>query len=210
MELRVSSLSKRFGARRVLDGVSLAVAGPGTTALLGENGSGKSTLLAILAGVLGADGGTATLDEQSLLAPAWAARRDLGYVAEAAAPFPHLTAGELRDLVCAIKRCAPPGDELTERLGVAPLLGQRIGSMSLGQRRRVCLLVALAGQPRLLLLDEPTNGLDPDGARLLADLLAEHAAAGGATLLATHDLAFAANVASRRLRLAAGRIAPEP
>lgn len=208
VHLRAEGLERRFGARRVLEGATLEVRGGETVALLGENGSGKSTLLQLLAGVLAADAGVATLDGLPLLAPAHRARARVGYVPEAANPFPWLSAGELLDLVAALKGTARVDDALVERLGVVPLLGQRVGALSLGQRRRTGLCAALTGAPSLLLLDEPTNGLDGDGVRLLAALLDEHRGAGGATLLATHDRAFAAAVATRGVRVRQGRLEP--
>ena len=122
---------------------------------------------------------------------------------EAGDPPPHLTVAELGALVAALKRvdAALP----VERLQLAGFLDQRIGSLSLGQRRRACLAAALLGDPWLLVLDEPTNGLDPGGAEVLAGLLREHTAAGGAALVATHDLRFADAVAAERLDLSRQR-----
>ena len=204
--LTVRGLTRRFGARSVLRGVDLDLGGGECAALLGENGSGKSTLLRILGGILHADGGTATLDGVSLLAPEHRGRAGVGFMAEADSPLSYLTVGELLDVVATLKGAprAAPAD--LERLGVAPLLGQSVGSLSLGQRQRTCLQAALLGAPRLLLLDEPTNGLDPEGVALTVALLDEHRARGGAALLTTHDLGFAAALGARRLRLEAGRV----
>src|SRR5262249_21628906 len=134
-----------------------------------------------------------------------AALRHVGYAPEAAELPPHLGVGELVALVAALKRCSLPPAALVERLGVGPLLKQRLGALSLGQRRRAGLLAALVGDPELLLLDEPTNGLDADGIAMLAGLLREREEAGRAAMVATHDRAFIARVAVAEVEIRAGR-----
>jgi ABC-type multidrug transport system ATPase subunit len=197
MTLSVRSLHKRLGGRQVLAGVGFELADGEALAVLGANGCGKTTLLRACAGVLEPDEGSITL--RGL--PLRHARRHLGYVPEAADPPPHLTPAEFLRL-CASLRRSPPIDPATvERLGVTPFLDQRIGSLSLGQRRRACLAAALVGAPWLLVLDEPSNGLDPGGVALLADVLVEHTAAGRAVLFATHDLALADRIGAARKAL---------
>jgi ABC-type multidrug transport system ATPase subunit len=196
VSLEVRALRKRLGTRDVLDGLSLRLE-HGVLAILGANGSGKTTLLRIIAGVLEPDEGSVTLRQL----PLRRAHAHLGYVPESADPPPHLTVLELERLVCALRGAPPLMPALRERLGVVGIAGQRIGSLSLGQRRRACLAAALVGAPWLLVLDEPTNGLDPDGVAMLAALLREHVAAGGAAIVATHDLDFAAAVGAERRSL---------
>jgi ABC-type multidrug transport system ATPase subunit len=209
MDFRIIGVSKRLGGRRILERFSLTVES-GATAVLGANGSGKTTLLRIAAGVLDPDEGRVLLAGRPLAR----ARAQLGYVPEAADPPLHLTGGELLALVASLRRAPPIDRALAERLGVEALAGQRIGSMSLGQRRRACLAAALVGSPWLLVLDEPTNGLDPDGTQMLLGVLRDHIAGGGGVLLATHDLGFADGLSARRIVLSTGpgsaRSSPEP
>ena len=207
MKAVIAHVTKRLGGRAVVDDVSLTLEAPGTVALLGQNGAGKSTLLRVVAGVLAADVGTVHLD--GLPIEESAARRRIGYVPESADPLPELTVDELLRLCGSLKEADLPPAATLSRLGIEPYRRQRIGSLSLGQRRRACLAAALVGAPPLLLLDEPTNGLDPDGVALLGDLLREHAAGGGLSLLATHDLAFARGVGGRVVRMAHGRLVDE-
>ncbi len=206
MKLEVERLTKRLGGRAVLDRLDLRCEGPEITAILGENGSGKSTLLRIVAGVLLPDSGVLKLDGAPLDSGDRAGRRHIGYVPEANDAMPHLSVAELLALWAALKRAPPAPRALVERLGVTPILGQRTGTLSLGQRRRVGLVAALLGSPWLLVLDEPTNGLDPDGAELLVALLREHVQGGGAVLVATHDLPFCSALDARRLRLVGGQL----
>ena len=86
-------------------------------------------------------------------------------------------------------------------MGAGELADQRIGALSLGQRRRACLAAALVGEPWLLVLDEPDNGLDAAGAAELVALVGDHVARGGAALIATHDFALADALAAQRLAL---------
>jgi ABC-type multidrug transport system ATPase subunit len=207
--LVVTGVRKLLGGRWVLDGVDFTWDRPGTLVLHGENGAGKSTLLRILAGVVPSDAGEILLHGRSLATDRVAALRSLGYAPEVTELPAHLRVSELIALVAALKGCSAPEAAQIERLGVTAILGQRLGSLSLGQRRRACLLAALTGDPDLLLLDEPTNGLDREGIALLIDLLAERGRQGLAALVATHDRAFIDEVATAKVAIIGGRAVPD-
>jgi ABC-type multidrug transport system ATPase subunit len=134
------------------------------------------------------------------------ARARLGYAPDTAAAFPELGVREFFQLVAALKRAPAPDEALCERLGLSGVWDQRMKTLSFGQVKRVYLLAATIGRPPLWLLDEPSNGLDPDGGMLVATLLAEHAAAGGAALVATNDARFIELCAGSRVRLSQGRL----
>jgi ABC-2 type transport system ATP-binding protein len=204
MKLTLRGLRKRRGHREVLAGVDLECAPHSVTAITGENGCGKSTLLCTIAGILEADGGTMLLDGTPISS---SARRNFGFAADAEQPFPFLTVAEWISLVAALKGVSPPEREAWQRLGVASLAGQRMGLLSLGQRKRANLLAATTGDPWLLILDEPSNGLDRDGVDVLVDLLREHVTRG-AVLFASHDTRFIEAVGARRLVLREGVLWP--
>jgi ABC-2 type transport system ATP-binding protein len=191
--LHVAGLFKRFGAREVLQDVSLSVAAGRVAVLRGPNGSGKSTLLRVLAGVLDKDDGAVFIAGRSLDAERRDALRAIGYAPDAGELPDHLSARELLALVAALK--GAPAKEDEARFGIAHVIHERITALSLGQRRRVSLLAALVGHPPLLLLDEPTNGLDAGGLGLLESLLGEQKLRGGSALVATHESSFAARIA---------------
>jgi ABC-2 type transport system ATP-binding protein len=203
--LSMRAVTKRFGGKTVLRGATVDVPAGAIVLLRGVNGSGKSTLLKIAAGVIAADDGDVWIDGAHLENERRRALRGLGYVPDASEMPDHLSVAELVALVAALKG-APPRLRDPERdpLGIAPLLGERLGALSLGQRRRVGLATALIGEPRLLLLDEPTNGLDADGLGVLARLLTERRAAGAGALLASHDAGFGERLADRVLVLEQG------
>lgn len=210
MTLIAQGITKRLGRRTVLARLELRCGPTELVVLRGENGSGKSTLLRVLAGILDPDAGQVTLFDHRLDDGGTAARRHLGYVPDATEPLPELLCGEFLALVRALKGAPPPPAELLAQLGVSELVGQRISTLSFGQRKRCCLVAALLGDPWLLLLDEPSNGLDPDGVRLIEELLLARAARGKATILSTNDEAFASAVGGTQYLLHEGRLTALP
>jgi ABC-type multidrug transport system ATPase subunit len=210
--LLVDQIHRRYGSRRVLDGVSASCAPGETLVVVGENGSGKSTLLSIVAGLIEPNAGQVILLGKPITAGAVAGRRHLGYLPDAPDAFPDLAVAELLALSLSLKRAAPPAPGLeswTARLGLSANLQQRLDTLSFGQRKRAFLLSALIGDPWLLILDEPSNGLDPGGVALVLDIVAERRSAGQATLVASNDASFVMALGGTVLRLAAGRLTPE-
>lgn len=206
MILATSSLVKRYGGRVVVDGASLRFEGPGVLVVRGENGAGKSTFLSMIAGVLAPDAGRITIAGHDLASARERALRELGYAPDRLELPPELTVAEVVALVTTLKKAAPPDPALVERTGVRAFWGDRLGALSLGQRRRAAVLLALVGDPALLALDEPTNGLDVEGLEMLASLLRERVAAGRSAIVATHDAAFADRVADTRVHLRGGQL----
>jgi ABC-2 type transport system ATP-binding protein len=204
--VQASNLRKRFGIRQILDGVSFRRERPGVLAIAGENGSGKSTLLKIVCGVVPADAGRIVIHGADLAAARERALRGVGYVPDTLELPGFLSVKEWVRLVAALKRAPEPGPETVARLGVAPILRERLEALSLGQRRRVGLLGALVGEPGLLVLDEPTNGLDREGVEMLLELLESRTRAGFATLLTTHERSFLDEAADEVIHLAEGKL----
>jgi len=206
MRLAIHNLDKRLGTREVLRGISLSMQADEVLVILGPNGSGKSTLLRLVAGIWEPDGGRIEVDGNPLSDGRLQARRLLGYVPDSADPLPDLLVEELISLVSKLKQAPLPAPALIDQLGVTPYLGQRLGSLSFGQRKRACLLSALIGNPVLLLLDEPSNGLDPEGVAMVIELIKSRKQEGLATLLATNDKPFAAGLPGRCLRIESGQL----
>jgi ABC-type multidrug transport system ATPase subunit len=206
MIVATTALTKRYAGRLVLDGASIRFAGPGVLVVRGENGAGKSTLLAMIAGVLAPDSGQIAIAGHDLGRRREPALRALGYAPDRLDLPPELTTRELVSLVTLLKKAAPPPEALVERVGARAFWSDRLGALSLGQRRRAAILLALIGDPALLVLDEPTNGLDAGGLEMLASLLRERTALGRSTMLATHDATFADRIEDARVELRGGRI----
>ncbi|MGH9072812.1 MAG: ABC transporter ATP-binding protein [Acidimicrobiales bacterium] len=213
-ELRVSGLSKAFGARPVLAGVDLTVASGALTAVLGPSGSGKTTLLRLVAGFERPDAGTISVGGRPVAgAGAWTPpeRRRIGYVAQEGSLFPHLTveANVSFGLPRRARRDRRPVARLLEMVGLGPHYGPRTpGQLSGGEQQRVALARALAPRPQLVLLDEPFASLDAglrqETRQAVAAALAE---AGATAVLVTHDQAEALSLGRQVAVLLGGRLA---
>jgi polar amino acid transport system ATP-binding protein len=213
--LELRGVSKRYGRALVLDKIDLTLAEHEVVCLIGASGSGKSTLLRCADLLEPIDAGSITLDGRAVSADdrdADATRRQLGVVFQGFSLFPHLTALENVALAprVALGLTAAAAEKraraLLKQLGLAAKANAYPDSLSGGQQQRVAIARALATEPKVLLLDEITSALDPV---LVADVLEalRALAKGGATMLiATHEMAFAADVADRICYLEGGRI----
>jgi ABC-2 type transport system ATP-binding protein len=202
-ELR--DVHKAFGERRVLAGASVTVERGEVVALLGRNGAGKTTAIRILLGLRRPDAGRARLGGRDPGDPA--ARLILGWAPQESDLPETLRVSEVIDLVRSHYPQPVPRSELAERFGVGDLLRRETGGLSGGQRRRVVVSLAFAGDPRLVVLDEPSSGLDRAARTALWQAIRSSAAAGRGILLATHDLAEAGALATRVVLLEHGRAA---
>jgi ABC-2 type transport system ATP-binding protein len=205
----VRDLSKRYGARDALRGISFRVEPGEVVALLGPNGAGKTTAIEILEGYRARDGGDAQVLGLDPGRGGRALRERIGIVLQGTAAHPHLTAREAVSLYAGYY--PRPGDpaELLERVGLGDDADRRVRTLSGGQRRRLDLALALAGTPELLFLDEPTTGFDPEARRGAWETVRQLASAGTTVLLTTHYLDEAATLADRVIVLRGGLIVAE-
>ncbi|MEU6858425.1 ABC transporter ATP-binding protein [Glycomyces sp. NPDC046736] len=208
--IAVSDLRMRYGDKTVLDGLDLTIEPGGVTALLGPNGAGKTTTIEILEGFRARSGGDVKVlgtdpehgDEH------W--RAGLGVVLQ---EWRDNGKWKVRELLAHFgeyyKPYADPwdADELLELVGLSAQTGQRVRTLSGGQRRRLDVALGIIGRPALLFLDEPTTGFDPHARREFHELIHRLTDLDGTTiLLTTHDLDEAEKLAERILILAGGRI----
>lgn len=204
---QLHNASKRFGKTQALDGVSLEVRPGELLALLGPNGAGKSTAISLLSGLRRPDAGTVQLfgqDPQEV-----AARVHLGLTPQETGLPNNLRVGEVLELIRAHFPNPLPLETLSERFDLGELLTRQCGGLSGGQKRRVAVALAFAGNPKLVILDEPTTGLDVEARRALWQGVKRYQAEGGTVLLTTHYLEEAEALASRVVVINAGRITAE-
>ncbi|MEO8031903.1 MAG: ATP-binding cassette domain-containing protein [Gemmatimonadota bacterium] len=213
------NLHKAFGAKKVLEGLTLTVPEGQTTALLGFSGTGKSVALKHVVGLLEPDSGSVLVDGSVVadLDPDGlnALRGKIGYVFQFAALFDSLSVGD--NLRLALKRQRLDPDEIERRviesLRVVDLSGaeQRFpAELSGGMRKRVGIARAIVLRPRYILYDEPTTGLDPVTSAIIDRLIVRTREEFGVTaVMVTHDLRSAYTVADRIAMLYQGRIRQE-
>ena len=203
-------VTRRFGPRWVLRGVSLTVSTGEVVALLGANGSGKSTLLRILATLLRAHGGRALVGGCDTASAADEVRSTVGFLAHAPGLYEDLSARENLAFAAAMLGSDTKGphgiDAQLERVGLAAAATSRVRGFSAGMQRRLALARLLMARPRVLLLDEPYSNLDTDGIALMNGVLRDVTAGGGAALVVLHETAPAEGLLDRMVRIVDGRI----
>ena len=190
--LELCGLAKRFGAIRALAGVDLRVQRGDLFGFLGQNGAGKTTAIKILARLVRASSGTASLLGRDV---ATSSPRTLfekvGFLVEAPSFFPYLSGldnlllhARLLGLAPAVPRCL----EMLERFGLAAAGRRRVREYSLGMQQRLGIAQALLGNPELLILDEPTNGLDPEGIARVREILRQECRQHGRSVFLSSHL----------------------
>ena len=192
--IRARNLSKRFGDKRVFDGVDLDVERGAFLLVTGPNGSGKTTLLRLLAGLAAPTRG-------ELLLPA---RETVGYLGHEPLVYRELTPLENLTLFGRLYRIAERAERigmLLERFDLWDVRHERVQTFSRGMQQRLGLCRVLLHEPDLLVLDEPFNGLDADGATLL-DRTLEELRGARTFAVATHEPARVEHLATDRLAFA--------
>jgi len=216
--IRIDGVHKRFGELEVLRGVHLKVADHDVICLIGASGSGKSTLLRCINRLEPLDGGRIVVHGVDITAAGVdtnAVRRQIGIVFQSFNLFPHMTV--MRNVTLAprkvLRLSEDEADErarqLLDRFGLADKADEYPDRLSGGQQQRVAIVRALAMQPDIMLLDEVTSALDPELVAEVLDVIRELAAGGMTMLIATHEMGFAKDSASRVCFLDEGVILEE-
>jgi heme exporter protein A len=207
--VRLTGIARRFGQRWILRGIDLDIEPGAVVAMTGRNGSGKTTLLRIVGTVLRPTRGTASVFGHDTVRAPEPIREWVGLLGHNSALYDDLTAAE--NLVFSLRMAGRPADGLAieqvlEQVGLVHVRQERVRGFSAGMRRRLGLARLLLRPPRLLLLDEPYASFDQDGIDVVNEFAVQTAAAGGVVLLATHDMSRAADIVSRRVHIADGRL----
>jgi polar amino acid transport system ATP-binding protein len=213
--MAVRGLRKAYGDRVVLDDVALTVDAGDVVCLIGSSGSGKSTLLRCLALLEEIDDGVIELEGREISDPLVdprEVRKSIGMVFQAYNLFPHLSV--LANCTLAPRKvhgrskaeAEATARDLLVRFGLGDHVDQHPDRLSGGQQQRAALVRALCTGPRLLLLDEITAALDPELVGEVLDIVRELALGGTTMVLATHEMRFARDVATRVCFLDGGRI----
>ncbi|MFF4732260.1 ABC transporter ATP-binding protein [Streptomyces mirabilis] len=209
LPVRVQGLEKSYKNLKVLRGVDFEVQPGSIFALLGSNGAGKTTLVKILATLLRADAGTASVNGFDVATQARDVRESISLTGQFTAVDDILTGRENLVLIAKLRHLPNPGriaDEMLERFALTEAGARRAMTYSGGMRRRLDVAMSLIGSPSVIFLDEPTTGLDPEGRLEVWETVKELAGRGTTVLLTTQYLDEAEQLADRIAILHEGRI----
>lgn len=207
--LELSALARRYGRRWALRGVDLSLEAGEVAGLIGRNGSGKTTLLRVVATLVRPTRGNGRVWGRDLRSDRSGVRDVVGILGHTTGLYEDLTAAENLGFAARMRGLDLGDDALfamLERVGLAHERDRRVRTFSSGMRRRLALGRLFLAPPKLLLLDEPYAAFDPEGVAMLERFVHEMAKAGGAALVATHDLPRASRLVDRFIRLEAGRV----
>jgi ABC-2 type transport system ATP-binding protein len=189
LAIDVTGVTKRFGARTVVNDVALQVKRGEIFGFIGPNGSGKTTFIRMLCGLLTPDAGAGTCLGYDLRTQQAAIKRHVGYMTQKFSFYEDLTLRENLDFIArvyAVPDRAAAVQRSLEQLGLAHRSHQLAGQLSGGWKQRLALAACLIHTPQLLLLDEPTAGVDPKARRDFWDQIHQLAADGLTVLITTH------------------------
>jgi len=198
--IKVHKLIKRFGLKTVLRGLDFQVEQGEFVALLGPNGAGKTTFLRILASLSRPSMGSVNIAGYHLPDQAAAVRRRLGVVSHQPLLYGDLTAEENLQFYGRMYGVNDLADRIKEVLALVGLTNRRrdlVRTFSRGMQQRLAIGRAVLHDPDVMLFDEPHTGLDQDASSMLDTVLQEVAARGRTVVMTSHDLARAADLASR-------------
>jgi ABC-2 type transport system ATP-binding protein len=204
--IEAHDLTKRYGTKAAVDGISFIIE-PGTvTGFLGPNGAGKSTTMRMIVGLDRPTTGTVTVNGKPYdqhRSPL----REVGVLLDAKAVHPGRSArAHLRTMAATHGIPASRVDEVIELTGLGAVAKKRVGGFSLGMGQRLGIAAALLGDPRTLILDEPITGLDPEGVKWVRTLVRHLAGQGRTVFLSSHLMSEMAQTADQLLVIGKGRI----
>ena len=204
--VRAQGLTKRYGDKLAVDGLSFVVHSGRVTGFLGPNGAGKSTTMRMIMGLDAPSGGSVTINGLAYHDLSWPLR-EVGALLEARAMHPGRSAyAHLWMLAQTNHVPRRRVEEVLGLVGLSDVAGQRVGRFSLGMGQRLGIAAALLGDPGVLLFDEPVNGLDIDGIRWVRGLLRGLAGDGRAVLVSSHLMNEMAMTADHVIVIGKGRL----
>ncbi len=204
--IEARELTKRFGGKTAVDGITFAVQPGKVTGFLGPNGAGKSTTMRMIVGLDNPSSGNVIVNGKP-----YARHRmplhEVGALLEAKAVHPRRSAyNHLRALAATEGIPASRVNEVIELTGLGPAARKRVGGFSLGMGQRLGIAAAMLGDPQTLILDEPVNGLDPEGVKWVRYLVKGLAAEGRTVFISSHLMSEMAVTADHLIVIGRGRI----
>lgn len=209
--IHLQGVSKSYRGVHALHDVDLAVAFGEVHALVGLNGAGKTTMLRVLLGMVRPDSGSVHVRAKDVARMAAADWSGVGHLIETPFAYPELTVRANIEVAARLsgvtkKHAGAAVESIVEELNLGAWAGQRMRSLSLGNRQRVGLAAALVGPVQIAVLDEPANALDPAGVVLVREAIRRRANNGAAILVSSHHLDEVARVATDITVISSGRV----
>jgi ABC-2 type transport system ATP-binding protein len=204
--IEARGLTKDYGEKRAVDGLTFSVEPGIVTGFLGPNGSGKSTTMRLILGLDRPSAGTVTVNGKhyrDFPAPL----HEVGALLEARAV--HTGRSAYNHLLALAQTQGVPKarvDELIDRVGLREVARKRVGKFSLGMGQRLGIAAAMLADPEILILDEPANGLDPEGIKWIRNTLKELAAEGRTVFVSSHVMSEMALTAEHLIVIGRGRL----
>lgn len=208
--IEVRSLSKHFGSKKAVDGVSFTVQKGEILGFLGPNGAGKSTSMRMITGFIPPTYGTAVIGGCDISEQPIDARKKIGYLPENAPVYPDMTVWDYLSFCAEIRGfrgadCKKKVEETVEKCFITDVKYQSISTLSKGFKQRVCFAQSILHDPEYLILDEPTDGLDPNQKYEVRQMI-RRMSAEKAIILSTHILDEMEAVCTRAIIIANGKI----
>ena len=189
--VEILDLTKRFGEKTALQGITWNVPRGHICGLLGPNGAGKTTLFRLLMGILRATEGSLRVAGYDSFEDRVRVKRLVGFLPDEPVFYSYLSGREVLELSAAmhgldVAKALGELQPLIERMQMVEAMGQYADEYSRGMKKKLGILLALIHQPDFLVLDEPTNGLDVEATQLFFELMRQTAASGRTILFSTH------------------------
>ncbi|MCS0494457.1 amino acid ABC transporter ATP-binding protein [Ancylobacter sp. MQZ15Z-1] len=216
--LKIDTLTKKFGSRTIIDGISMDVTPGEIVCLVGPSGTGKSTLLRCVNGLEDIQGGRIVFEDEPVRAHSKKiidVRKRVGMIFQQFNLYPHLTARQNIVLAQVVvhgvdrRSATERADELLARVRLAHRADAYPARLSGGEQQRVAIARALATNPHMLMFDEPTSALDPETVGEVLAVMREIAEERRTMLVVTHEMRFAAEVGTRMVFMDQGKIVEE-
>ena len=210
--LEIKKVTKTFGGFTAVDKLSMSVASGRVCGFLGPNGAGKTTTMRMITGIIQPTDGEIHVNGVSVESDPTATKRIVGYVPDRPYLYEKLTAFEYMEFIAGVYSLDLPGaqsraEHLITLFGLGEVMHHEIESYSHGMKQRLVMSSVLLCKPKLMVVDEPMVGLDPNGARLLKDILRQEAQENGmAILLSTHSLDVAEEVCDEIVMINKGQL----
>lgn len=200
--IEIQNCTKKYGDLIAVDNLSLSIDESEIFGLLGPNGAGKSTAIKMMVGLLKPDSGSVKLGGYDLNQDPVNAKKMLAYVPEKGYIYEKLTAWEYLTFIRGLYSMEKDSFEINaaeylKLFGLTQWKDELIGSFSMGMKQRLLLSAAFMRNPRVIILDEPHNGLDPNGVRLLKNILFRLRDQGTLIILSTHIIAIAEQICDK-------------